>query len=67
MNRIKEILDEKGIKQTWLANNLEKSYNVVNGYVNNVRQPRVETLYRIAELLDISVKELLTENKELEK
>ena len=67
MNRIKEILDEKGIKQTWLANNLDKSYNVVNGYANNVRQPRVETLYRIAELLDISVKELLTENKELEK
>ena len=59
MNRIKEILDEKGIKQTWLANNLEKSYNVVNGYVNNARQPSVEVLYRIAELLNVSVKDLL--------
>jgi putative transcriptional regulator len=67
MNRIKEILDEKGIKQTWLANNLDKSYNVVNGYVNNARQPSVEVLYRIAELLDVSVKELLIENKDLEK
>ena len=66
MNRIKEILDEKGIKQTWLANNLDKSYNVVNGYVNNARQPSVEVLYRIAELLNVSVKDLLIDNKELE-
>jgi putative transcriptional regulator len=65
MNRIKEILDEKGIKQTWLANNLNKSYNVVNGYVNNVRQPSVEVLFRISELLGVSVKDLLKENKEL--
>ncbi len=64
MNRIKEILDDKGIKQTWLANNLDKSYNVVNGYVNNARQPSVEVLYRIAELLGVSVKDLLIENKE---
>lgn len=64
MNRIKEILDEKGIKQTWLASNLDKSYNVVNGYVNNARQPSVEVLYKIAELLDVSVKDLLIENKD---
>jgi len=63
MNRIKEILDQKGIKQTWLANNLEKSYNVVNGYVNNSRQPSIEVLYRISEILEVSVKDLLIENK----
>ena len=33
MNRIKEVLEEKGIKQTWLAEKLDKSYNMVNGYV----------------------------------
>ncbi len=31
MNRIKEVLEEKGIKQTWLAEKLDKSYNMVNG------------------------------------
>lgn len=31
MNRIKEVLDKKGIKQTWLADQLGKSYNMVNG------------------------------------
>ena len=40
MNRIKEVLEKKGIKQTWLAERLGKSYNVVNGYVQNRQQPR---------------------------
>ena len=31
MNRIKEVLKEKGIKQIWLADKLGKSYNMVNG------------------------------------
>ena len=39
MNRIKEVLEEKGIKQIWLAKQLDKSYNMVNSYVQNRRQP----------------------------
>ncbi|RTZ46052.1 XRE family transcriptional regulator [Chryseobacterium arthrosphaerae] len=63
MNRIKEILEQKGIKQTWLAEQLGKSYNIVNGYVQNRQQPRLEVLYDIAKILDVSVKELLIEIK----
>ncbi|WP_264509958.1 helix-turn-helix domain-containing protein [Flavobacterium sp. N1719] len=59
MNRIKEVLNDKGIKQTWLANKLGKSYNVVNGYVTNKRQPSIEVLYEIAKLLQVDAKELL--------
>ena len=39
MNRIKEILEEKGIKQTWLAEKLGKSFSMVNAYACNRRQP----------------------------
>jgi transcriptional regulator with XRE-family HTH domain len=63
MNRIKEVLDEKGIKQTWLAEKLGKSYNMVNGYVQNRQQPRLEVLNEIAEILDIDIKELIVSNK----
>ena len=45
MNRIKEVLKEKGIKQIWLADKLGKSYNMVNGYVQNRKQPSIESLY----------------------
>ena len=63
MNRIKEVLEEKGIKQKWLAEKLGKSYNMVNSYVQNRKQPRLEVLYEIAKILDISVKELLIDNE----
>jgi putative transcriptional regulator len=63
MNRIKEVLDEKGIKQKWLAEQLGKSYNMVNSYIQNRQQPRLEILFEIAEILSIDVKELLISNK----
>lgn len=63
MNRIKEVLEEKGIKQIWLAEKLGKSYNMVNAYVQNRQQPRLEILMSIAEILDIDVKELIISNK----
>lgn len=63
MNRIKEVLEGKGIKQKWLAEKLGKSYNMVNGYVQNRQQPRLEVLNEIAEILDVDVKELIVSNK----
>jgi len=63
MKRIKEVLDEKGIKQTWLAEQLGKSYNMVNSYVQNRQQLRLEILYEIARILDVEVKDLLIEIK----
>jgi putative transcriptional regulator len=65
MNRIKAVLTEKGITQTWLAGQLGKSYNMVNSYVQNRQQPRLEVLYRIAELLQVSVKDLLIDDNKL--
>ena len=64
MNRIKEVLKNKGIKQIWLANKLDKSYNMVNGYVQNRRQPSLEDLYKIAKILDVDIKELIVSNKD---
>ena len=62
MNRIKQVLEEKGLKQTWLAEKLGKSYNMVNAYVQNRQQPRLEVLFEIAKILEVNPKELLKEN-----
>jgi putative transcriptional regulator len=59
MNRIKEVLTEKRMTQTWLAEKLGKSYNMVNSYCQNRRQPSVEDLFRIGELLDVDVRILI--------
>tara|TARA_R110001592_G_scaffold142045_1_gene364029 strand:+ start:153 stop:386 length:234 start_codon:yes stop_codon:yes gene_type:complete len=63
MNRIKEVLEEKGIKQVWLAEKLGKSYNMVNSYVQNRRQPTLGVLNQVAEILDIDVTDLIVSNK----
>ncbi len=64
MNRIKEVLQEKGIKQTWLAEKLGKSFNMVNDYCNNRRQPTLEILFQISEILNTDVKDLIGKKKE---
>jgi transcriptional regulator with XRE-family HTH domain len=66
MNRIKEVLEDKGIKQIWLAEKLGKSYNMVNSYVQNRRQPSIEVLYKIAKILKVEVIELLNPAKQLD-
>lgn len=63
MNCIKEVLEDQGRTQRWLADKLGKSYNMVNAYVQNRQQPRIEILYEIADLLAVDVKDLLVSNK----
>jgi hypothetical protein len=41
---------------------LDKSYNMVNSHVQNRRQPSIEDLYKIAELLNVDARDLLTKS-----
>lgn len=63
MNRIKEILERKGVSQTDLAHRLGKTFNMVNLYATNKVQPPIHILYKIAEILDVDIRELLVSNK----
>lgn len=58
-NKIKEVLNEQGRSQAWLSEKLGKSYNMVNSYVQNRRQPSLEVLNKIASILEVDIKELL--------
>lgn len=62
-NRIREVIEEKGIKQTWLDEKLGKCYNMANSYVKNRQQPRLEVLNRIAVILDVKPKDLLKDKE----
>lgn len=65
MNRIKDVLIEQGRTQKWLAEKVGKSYIVVTNYCNNKNQPSVETLYKIATILQVDVRELMIPSNEL--
>jgi len=56
------VLEEKGIKQTWLSEKLGKSYPVINGYAQNRVQPKLEVLFEIASILNVDPKELINTN-----
>lgn len=62
-NRIKAILAEKSKTNNWLAETLGMNRTTVSKWCTNQMQPTVETLYEIAEALDIDVRELLVSNK----
>lgn len=61
LNCIKEVLDERGISQTWLAKQLDKSFNSINSYVCNRSQPNLETLLQISQILNVDMKDLISE------
>ena len=64
LNRIKDVFEEQGITQTWLAKHLDQSYNSVNAYVCNRAQPNLETLLQISTILNVDMKDLISDSSE---
>jgi len=64
LNRIRVVLEDKGISQTWLAKKSGRSFSTVNAYVCNRSQPNLTTLLEIAQLLSVDMKELITDETE---
>lgn len=62
-NRIKVVLAEKKRTNRWLAEELGKDPATVSKWCTNSSQPDLSTLKKVAELLDVDVKELLWSTK----
>ena len=59
INRIKVMLVEKKRTNKWLAEQLCKDPATVSKWCTNTIQPSLDTLLRIAELLDVQIQELV--------
>jgi Helix-turn-helix. len=64
INRLKVVLAEKKRTNKWLAEQLGKDPGTVSKWCTNTMQPNLETLVKIAECLDVDVKDLLWSIKE---
>lgn len=64
LNRLKVVLVEKKRTSKWLAEELGKNVATVSKWCTNTIQPDLPMLNRIAELLDVDIKELINSNKE---
>lgn len=63
LNRIKVTLVEKQKTGKWLAEQLGKSTCTVSKWCSNSIQPDLATLNKIAELLNVDVRDLITPSK----
>lgn len=61
LNRIKLVLVEKEVSQTELAKKLGKSFSTINAYCSNRKQPSLELLNDIADILSVSMKDLIVD------
>ena len=59
MNRIKVVLVEKQKTNRWLAEQLGKSENTISRWCSNKSQPSLDTLFKIAELLEVNYTNLI--------
>ena len=63
LNRIKVVLVEQQKTGKWLAGQLGKSACTVSKWCSNSIQPDLATLNKIAELLNVDVRDLITPSK----
>ena len=64
LNRLKIVLVEKKRTGKWLAEVLKMNEATISRWCTNESQPSIETLFEIAKVLDIDVKDLLVNSKE---
>lgn len=63
LNRLKVILVEKKRTGKWLAETLKKNEATVSRWCTNESQPSLETLFAVAKVLRVDVRELLVSTK----
>ena len=63
LNRIKVVLVEQKKTGKWLAEQLGVSVTTTSRWCSNSAQPDLQTLNKISQLLDVSIKDLLVETK----
>ena len=59
INRLKVVLAEKNKTNKWLAEELQKDPGTISKWCTNTLQPNLETLVKIAKLLDVDVTDML--------
>jgi Helix-turn-helix. len=64
INRIKVVLVEQSRTGKWLSQMVEKNYATVSRWCSNAAQPSLEMLVKIAEVLNVDVRELINTTKE---
>jgi putative transcriptional regulator len=57
-NRLKEIIDERGIKQVWLAEQVGISYKTLSNIIGGRYNTSLDVALKIADVLNVKVDDI---------
>ena len=63
INRIKAVLAEQNRTSKWLAGELGKDQATISKWCTNTYQPSLETLVKVAGLLNVDVRDLIVKTE----
>lgn len=63
INRIRVVLAEQNKKNIWLADKMQKNPLTISLFCNNERQPTLETLVEVANILGVDARQLINPTK----
>ena len=63
-NRLREILDSKGIKQVWLAEKVGITKQTMSSLIKNRFTTSMDIAFKIAKVLDIDITDIFYEEDE---
>lgn len=63
-NRLKEILEQKGIKQSWLANQVGLTTPTMSNLINNRHQTNIDIAFKIADILQVDITDIFIYTKD---
>ncbi len=63
LNRIKVVLAERDLNNKWLAERIGKDPATVSKWATNKTQPSLEVLITIANVLDVTVQDLVRQEE----
>ena len=58
MNRLEEIIKEKGLKKVYVASKIGKDTHTLKRYIDGTTYPDIKTSKKLSELLGFSIEEL---------
>jgi len=66
LTKLEKILKEKGLKQIWLANKINKSPPELNRWVKGIRKPPYKIMYKISKAIDVPVERIFLNDADKE-
>ena len=63
-NRLKKILENRGIKQTWLAEKVGVTRGNMSNIINNRQQTTIEVAFKIADILNLKLEDIFIYSKD---